>query len=328
MNRKFLAFVALGATLIAPGAIASAETTVPVIDPGTADPLVDQPGDWAGYAHVGYRLDPHWRLDLKGGYHANNASPASAPNFCVGPSCDPARLALGSYSVVANLVFDALPDTDWVDPFVGVGVSRFDPGTIALSNPLRMMQTAPGGSGLGYQAIVGLAFRPHDRLRFDLTYRWMDGSEPGVTGLPTALSGRFQDHAVAITVRYALSSPRAVMPPVGGLGPTRPHAALTRTVVVETPAQPEALAAEAEAAAVQTALSAGEGRPSQVVVDGHADTASEADYNGRLAERRSKAMADAMATLGVPASAIDANWTGDPAAQPQTADQARAAAAP
>jgi outer membrane protein OmpA-like peptidoglycan-associated protein len=48
-----------------------------------------------------------------------------------------------------------------------------------------------------------------------------------------------------------------------------------------------------------------------VVVDGHADTTSEADYNRRLAERRAKAMADAMVSLGVPAARVDLNWTAD-----------------
>jgi hypothetical protein len=334
MDCKRLASVAFAAGLFAPGAVALAHPAAPSPAADSTDSLADASGDWAGYAHVGYHLDPHWKLELKGGYHADQTAPASAPAAavtpCAGGACSPVGLALGAYSVVANLVFDALPEQRWVDPFVGFGVSRFQPSPQAMTNPaMRLMQSLQGGSGLGYQAVVGLAFRPKDRLHFDLTYRWADGGAPGLTGLPTALSGRFQDQTVAITVRYALSSPKAAIAPVPGFGlisagQSAGRLAPTRTVVVETPSHPEALAAEAEAAAVQTALSAGEGKRSQVVVDGHADTAAAADYNQRLAERRAKALADAMAALGVPVSAIDPHWEGEAVDTIAPAVQARA----
>lgn len=309
------------------------------IDPAAQASLTDAAGDaggadasgasadWAGYAHVGYRLDPHWRVELRGGYHAGATGPAAlggaAADDCadaeLGLACEPREAPLGAFSASANLVFDALPDSRWVDPFVsvGAGVRRFDPGVTALARPAwQLRQMDPAADGLSYQALVGLAFRPHDRLHFDLTYRWMDGLELAANGQPFDINPRFQDQTVAITVRYALGLPRRAVAPApalalastGALTQLAAEAPGAHTVVVETPSHPEALSAEAEAAVGETALSASQGRSSQVVVDGHADTASAAAYNQRLSERRAKAMADAMVSLGVPVSAIDVRW--------------------
>jgi OmpA-OmpF porin, OOP family len=342
MKRHLLAGFVLALALAIAGAAAQAQQIGP--DEGnaaSADPLVSQSGeaagDWAGYAHVGYHLDPHWRVELKGGYRPGATSPAAltpgaARGLCTDPmsglACDPRDRALGAYSAVANLVFDALPDSRWVDPFVGVGlgVSRFDPGPIALTNPaMQLLQmNAAGGAQLGYQAVVGLAFRPRDRLHFDLTYRWLGSTGPDLGAQQAALGGRFQDQTVAISVRYALSIPRTAVAPAPSFSLASssvaarlaPRANAPHTVVVETPSNPAALSAEAEAAVGQTALSASQGRSSQVVVDGHADTISAADYNRRLSERRAKAMADAMVALGVPVSAVDLNWSREEAEMP------------
>jgi OOP family OmpA-OmpF porin len=354
MKRNLLAGSALAVALAIAGAAAQAQQTAPGPGDDGADLLVAQPGDlagaWAGYAHVGYHLDQHWRVELQGGYRPGATSPAAlaigAPSgLCADPmsglACDPRDRALGAYSAVANLVFDVMPDSRWVDPFVGIGaaVTRFDSGPIALTNPaLQMLQMNAGdGAQLGFQAMLGLAIRPHDRLHFDLTYRLLGAIGPAVSAQQAALSGRFQDQTVAISVRYALSIPRKAVAPAplfslasagGGVRlsarPSGPH-----TVVVETPSNPAALSAEAEAAVGQTALSAIQGRSSQLVVDGHADTTSAADYNQRLSERRAKAMADAMVSLGVPASAVDVNWSGDEAvAAPSPAREARASLTP
>jgi OOP family OmpA-OmpF porin len=335
MRRNLVAGTALAVALAAAGLAAHAQQAAPGPSADLADPLVAQPGgsddSWAGYAHVGYHLDPHWRVELRGGYRPGATSPAAlapggASGLCADPmagvACDSRDRALGAYSAVANLVFDAMPDSRWVDPFVGVGigVNRFDPGADAQTNPaLQILQMNAAGARLGYQAMVGLAFRPRDRLHFDLTYRWLGSAGPAPNAQQAAFGGRFQDQTIAISVRYALSIPRAAIAPApsfslasaGAATQMAPQARPMHTVVVETPSNPAALSAEAEAAVGQTALSDSQGRGSQVVVDGHADTTSAADYNRRLSERRAKAMADAMVSLGVPASRVDVNWAGE-----------------
>lgn len=330
MKRNLVAGAAFVVAVAAAGVGARAQPTAPVGD-GASDLSGAGSDAWAGYAHVGYHLDPHWRVELSGGYRPGATSPAAlapgAPSgLCADPmagiACDPRDRALGAYSASANLVFDAMPDSHWVDPFIGfgVGVNRFDPEADGETNPaLRILQLDAPAARLGYQAMVGVAFRPRDRLHFDLTYRWLGSTGPALGAQEAALASRFQDQTIAISVRYALSIPRAAIAPApsfglasaGGASQMAPRARPMHTVVVETPSNPAALSAEAEAAVGQTALSDRQGRSSQVVVDGHADTTSEADYNRRLAERRAKAMADAMVSLGVPASRVDLNWTAD-----------------
>jgi opacity protein-like surface antigen len=331
MRRNLLTGAVIVLALAASGAAAFSQPRTPPADVAApdADPLATQSDDWAGYAHVGYHLDPHWRLELQGGYHTDVTSPALAPGEGLSPcadplaslACGPRDVGLGAYSMVANLVFDTAPESRWVDPFfsIGAGVNRFDSSPIAMTNPaMHLLQMGQNSAELGYQALIGLAFRPHDRLHFDLSYRWMSGMAPTLNGDPEALSGRFQDQTVAITVRYALSLPKLAVAPAPSLGLASSEALASfpprlderRTVVVATTANPAALSNEAEAAVGQTALSASEGRGSQVVVDGHADTIGAAKYNRRLTERRAKAMADAMVSLGVPVSAMDVSWTG------------------
>jgi OOP family OmpA-OmpF porin len=336
----------MGTTLFAAVALTAALANAQQSGSNAAADLSGQPGsapgaaeDWAGYAHVGYRLDPHWRVDLQGGYRAGAASPTAGPSglgsaagLCAastaGAACDPRDRGLGAYAVVANLIFDMMPDNHWVDPFfgVGVGASRPDPAVIAQTNPaLQILQLNARNAAFAYQALVGLAFRPHDRLRVDLTYRWLDGDSL----VPAALAVRGPDQTLAINVRYALSSPRAAIAPAPMMGLasmesiSAPRAETTRTIVVQTPSDPAALAAEAQAAVRETVLSARAGQSARVVVDGHADTASDAAYNQRLAERRSKAMADAMVALGVPASAVDLRWPGEASQAPQPLFEAR-----
>ncbi len=355
MKHEFLAGAALAVAFAASGGMAQAEATgwyavdkdgVAKSQPRTAGDqdagFSNKPEDWAGFAHVGYHLDPHWRVELQGGYKAGALTPTSgqggATSLCAvpmaGPVCGARDRALGAYSAVANLIFDAMPENRWVDPFValGVGASRYDPGDIAAINPaMRWLQLNSGGGQLSYQALVGLAFRPHNRLHFDLSYRWMGAAGFAPTSqAAAALGGRYQDQTVAISVRYALSSPQAAIPPVPAFGllstgSSAPRPA-RRTVVVETPSNPASLAAEADAAVRQTSLSAIQGVSSHVVVDGHADTTSNAAYNARLSERRAKAMADAMVAQGVPAAAVDVRWgaedeAGAPVAAPSLAPQ-------
>ncbi len=223
MKHSLLVGTALAAALA--GVVARAQQTASGPNGNGSDPIIATPDDWAGYAHVGYRLDPHWRVELRGGYRAGATSPATLPpgaasGLCADPTagavCDPRSRALGTYSAVANLIFDAMPDSRWADPFfgIGAGVSCFDPSPIELINPaMGPLRMNAGAAQLGYQAIVGLAFRPRERLHFDLSYRWLGGVGPALGGQPTMLNSRLQDQTVAFSVGYALSTPRAVVAP-------------------------------------------------------------------------------------------------------------------
>jgi outer membrane protein OmpA-like peptidoglycan-associated protein len=53
-----------------------------------------------------------------------------------------------------------------------------------------------------------------------------------------------------------------------------------------------------------------EGHATKEVVVGHTDTSGSVAYNLRLSERRAKATADALVSLGVPQSSLEVSWKG------------------
>jgi outer membrane protein OmpA-like peptidoglycan-associated protein len=53
-----------------------------------------------------------------------------------------------------------------------------------------------------------------------------------------------------------------------------------------------------------------EGHAVKEVVVGHTDTSGSVAYNLRLSERRAKATADALVSLGVPQQSLSVSWTG------------------
>jgi len=235
MKCNLLARTALAVALTGAAAAAHAEQAASGPNHNASDPLVATPDDWAGYAHVGYHLDPHWRVELRGGYRADATGSAASAQGAVrglcadpmaGAACDPRSRALGAYSAIANLIFDVMPDSRWVDPFfgVGAGVSRLDQNPIGLASPaIGLLRMNAGAAQLGYQAIVGLAFRPRDRLHFDLTYRWRGDAGPALGGQPTMFNGDFSDQAVAFSIGYALSTPRAAVPPAPAIRTLEPN---------------------------------------------------------------------------------------------------------
>ena len=62
------------------------------------------------------------------------------------------------------------------------------------------------------------------------------------------------------------------------------------------------------------------GHATKVSVVGHTDTSGSAAYNIRLSERRAKAVADALAGMGVAQSAMSVDWKGKTDLAVQTGD--------
>lgn len=71
------------------------------------------------------------------------------------------------------------------------------------------------------------------------------------------------------------------------------------------------LTAEASSVVTQAANYAKSGRPTRVLVVGHADTSGSAAYNVRLSERRAKAVADALVSAGVDQSKLSVDRKGE-----------------
>ncbi|MGH1559039.1 OmpA family protein [Caulobacter segnis] len=53
------------------------------------------------------------------------------------------------------------------------------------------------------------------------------------------------------------------------------------------------------------------GGASKIVVTGHTDTSGSDKYNQKLSERRAKAVADGLVSLGVNATALSVDWKGE-----------------
>jgi outer membrane protein OmpA-like peptidoglycan-associated protein len=72
---------------------------------------------------------------------------------------------------------------------------------------------------------------------------------------------------------------------------------------------------EAQAVLQDAAKYSVDGHATKEVVVGYTDTSGSVAYNMRLSERRAKATADGLVSLGVPAASLDVSWKGksDPA---------------
>ena len=67
---------------------------------------------------------------------------------------------------------------------------------------------------------------------------------------------------------------------------------------------------EAQAVLQDAAKYATDGHATKEVVVGHTDTSGSVAYNVRLSERRAKATADGLVSLGIPAANLDVSWKG------------------
>lgn len=168
--------------------------------------------DWAAFGRVGYRLDPHVRIEIDTGLRESNihsiqatgpdvgglaaGRPGEPFGLCDHTSVPPPCARLGEPHVnwayaddgMVNLLYDILPRSR-IDPFVGVGAGvyhlQFDahyyfsgvPGPITPTNPATQ-QLQLGGSidrltQFAYQAIGGASYRLRRRLFLDMTYRYI-----------------------------------------------------------------------------------------------------------------------------------------------------------
>jgi outer membrane protein OmpA-like peptidoglycan-associated protein len=83
------------------------------------------------------------------------------------------------------------------------------------------------------------------------------------------------------------------------------------------------LTAEAQSVVSQAAAYARSGRPTRILIVGHADTSGAAAYNIGLSNRRSRTVADALVAQGVSGSVISVDGKGETELARPTADGVR-----
>jgi len=313
---------------------------------------------WAAFARLGYRFNPNWRVELEGGYRSGdigrvrhstgsvpsglcNVTPATGP--CYSPEGD-----IESMTLMANVIYDFGFEYWGIRPFVGLGagVNRVDTDTVGTIRGQRGVAFSADDSSTEFaaQAIAGLAWAVGDRANIDLTYRYLTGDMSFETATNSALPvnnyGTFegdydQSHTITLGLRYAFGADEAPLPPPppppAPMTPPPPppppapvaQAPVAREFVVYFDWDRSDLTAEASSVITQAANYAKSGRPTRVLVVGHADTSGSAAYNVGLSNRRARTTADALVAQGVAGGVISLDGKGETQLARATADGVR-----
>ncbi len=177
--------------------------------------------NWEGFARLGYRYSPHWRVEFEGGYRPGeldkmydpsprdygpalggvHTSAVCTPNV-VRTANDPCGHPKGSMNIstfMVNMYYDIMPDSSF-HPYVGVGLGLADIKT-KFHGQFSVNPPAPNGiTDLGtadtekdmvgaYQGILGAAWALSDRLSLDLTYRYLGIEKTSIDTVATPENG-------------------------------------------------------------------------------------------------------------------------------------------
>jgi len=153
-----------------------------------------------------------------------------------------------------------------------------------------------------------------------------------------------ESHTVTLGLRWAFGAepvvaPPLPLPPVAPPVPPRPPVAppvpprptppapAARQFIVYFEWDSTALSADANNVIAQAAAYAASGRPTSIVVVGHADTSGSASYNEGLSSRRARTVADALVARGVNSGVLRVDARGEREQNPRldrpTADSVR-----
>ena len=302
--------------------------------------------DWAAFARLGYRFDQNWRVELEGGYRSNDINSVTNPNpgipsgvCAVGPAAGPCGSPDGeikSTALMVNVIYDFGSADSSLRPFIGLGagMNRVNTEFLGTLGGNRTVGVGADDSSveLAAQAIAGLAFAISDRAHLDLTYRYLMSNMEFATFVSSApaavgpFDGSYENsHTVSLGLRYAFGAdePAYVPPPPPPPPPPAPVIPADREFVVYFDWDRSDLTAEASSVVTQAANYAKSGRPTRILVVGHADTSGSAAYNVGLSNRRSRTVADALVAQGVNGGVISLDGKGETALARPTADGVR-----
>ena len=340
MKVKLLAGVAMAGLFAAGAAQADPNGWYGAIDLGwhTADVETDigvdmeVDDDWAGFARLGYRFTENWRVEVEGGYRPGEIGALTVDDVPVICNVTPAAGAcenpdgdIDSTTLMVNVLYDFGSADSALRPFIGLGagINRVNTeflGTLASDRTIGV-GADDSSAELAAQAIAGLSWALSERATLDLTYRYLI-SNMGFETFDSdplddigPIAGRYEDHSVSLGLRYAFGAiePEYVPPP----------APVRREFVVYFDWDRSDLTAEAQSVVTQAANYAKSGRPTRILIVGHADTSGSAAYNVGLSNRRARTVADAMVGMGVNGGVISLDGKGETALARPTADGVR-----
>ncbi|MBU2418075.1 MAG: outer membrane beta-barrel protein, partial [Alphaproteobacteria bacterium] len=143
--------------------------------------------DWAGFARLGYRFTPNWRVELEGGYRQGELGAVINPDgfvpwgICnVTPAagdCNAPDGEVTATTLMVNVLYDFGSANSTVRPFLGLGAgaARINTEFVGTFSGARTTVVAADDSSLelAAQAIAGVAWALSDRASLDVTYRYL-----------------------------------------------------------------------------------------------------------------------------------------------------------
>ena len=203
---------------------------------------------WAGFARLGYRYSPSWRVEFEGGYRPGDVDTAIgfkrnygalSGNTAVDTAlCTPVKVrasgdacggpdgSLTQSTFMVNLYYDILPESTF-HPFVGVGAGLDH----IKAKMIGQYSTNPAGvpehlsivgddTVAAYQLLAGMAWELSDRLSLDVTYRYLSAEKATVNSIsstaawtPGDFSGKLNDQTLSVGLRWAFAAPPPPPPP-------------------------------------------------------------------------------------------------------------------
>ncbi len=193
-----------------------AKSTGLMADGGPYYYKVSTKDSWAGFARLGYRYSPHWRVEFEGGYRPGDVSSAigfkrvspvtpglgaidtalCTPGVirAAGDKCGSPKGSITQSTFMVNMYYDIMPDSSF-HPFVGVGLGLDD----VKAKLLGQLSTSPSqgiadlnfqGKDMvpAYQFLAGVAWSLSDRLSLDVTYRYLGAGKAKFDGAVVPLS--------------------------------------------------------------------------------------------------------------------------------------------
>jgi outer membrane protein OmpA-like peptidoglycan-associated protein len=273
---------------------------------------------WAVLATVGYGFNNNWRVELEGGYRANETSSGFGD--------------ITEWSAMVNVLYD-ISLTDRLGLSLGVGAGADQASLDVDAGALLTFDES--NISFAYQGIAGLSYAVTSRMDLFANYRYLRVHEPdwsgpatflGTAGTLSVQADDISKHTATIGLRYHFGAPAAepmVAPPPVAPPPVSEPAAPPREFIVFFGHNKSNLTAEAQEVCRQAAAAAKQFGSATITVVGHADRSGSPKYNQGLSQRRATTVKGALVGEGVPAGAITTSAKGENDPLVQTDDGVR-----
>ena len=294
--------------------------TNPPGPPGVAQTnTVDQ--GWAAFATAGYAFNNNWRVELEGGYRANEFD-----TNIIGGVETPMDGDIREYTAMANVLYDFESFSDLVMSLgLGVGGDYSRVSTVAPTS-FHDSQTA-----LAFQALAGFSYPVTSWMDLTLNYRYLYVTDVTLTDdsvAPTSVieTDPIRKHTVTLGLRFGgrsrapmMNQPAAAPPPP----PPPPAPQVARQYVIFFGFNKCNITADADDVLSEAAASARKIGSTSIKIVGHTDTVGTQAANQILSECRANATKMNLVSKGIAPGMISAVGRGETQLLVQTPDNVK-----